>query len=135
MGAPLTTDLSMLTWTAVLALLMPTVYLTGRVMTPGAVQWGMGNREAPEPAGPAWAARAQRAHANLLESLPVFAALVLVAHVSGRAGELSALGATLFFWARVAHAAIYVAGIPVVRTLVFFVAMAGQLMVLAAILR
>jgi len=135
MTTGLTTDLWMLTWSALLAMLLPAITLVGRVRTPGAVEWGVGNRDTPEPALPGWASRAQRAHWNLLESLPVFAALVLVAHLGGKAGDLSALGATTFFFARLAHAAIYIAGIAWVRSLVFFAGMAGELLVLAAILR
>jgi len=135
MATGLTTDLWMLTWSALLAMLLPVITLLGRLRTPGAVAWGLGNRDTPEPKLPAWAGRAQRAHWNLLESLPVFAALVLVAHAGGKASDLSALGATVFFLARVAHAAIYVAGIPVARTIAFFVGMAGEFLVLAAILR
>ena len=68
---------------------------------------------------PEWAARAQRAHLNLLQNLAPFAILVLVAQVSGKANATTALGETIFLWARVAHAAICIAGIKYLRTLVF----------------
>ena len=57
------------------------------------------------------AGRAQRAHANLLENLPLFAIAVLVAFAANRFSATTALGAQLFFWGRVAHALIYIAGI------------------------
>ena len=124
----------MLVWSALLSLLMPTVYLAGRSSVPGGLAWGFGNRDVPLPVG-AWVRRAERAHANLVENLAPFAILVLVAHVAGKANATTALGATLFFWGRVAHAAVYVAGIPYVRTAAFFVGTAGELLILSQLLR
>ena len=60
----------------------------------------LGNRAARLPALPPWAERARRAQANMLENLPHFAALVLVAHAAGLSNAQTALGATIFFWAR-----------------------------------
>lgn len=128
----MTTDLWMLTFTCVLCLSLPFVYLVGRVATPGGLAWGVGNRETPfEFSG--WIARSQRAHANLLETLPVFAALVLVAHVSGKAGELSALGAMTYFGARVAHALIYIAGLTGIRSIAFGIGVAGLALIVVQI--
>jgi uncharacterized MAPEG superfamily protein len=75
------------------------------------------------------ALRAQRAHLNLLESLAIFAIFVLVAQLTGRANATTALGCTLFFWARVVHAIVYLAGIPWVRTAAWLVSFAGILLV------
>lgn len=130
----MTTELTMLVWTAVLSLAAPVVYLVGRLQVPGGMQWALGNRETDLPV-PEWTRRAQRAHANLVENLAPFAILVLVAHVAGKTGSLTAWGATLFFLGRVAHFAVYTAGITVVRTLVFFVAVFGEVLILAAIVR
>jgi uncharacterized MAPEG superfamily protein len=125
----MTTDLWMLVWTAVLSLIFPTIYLIGRMQTPGGVAWAFGNRERPLDV-PDWTGRAIRAHANLVENIGPFAILVLVAHVTGKANETTALGATLFFWGRVAHVATYIAGLLYVRTAVFFVAMVGEILIL-----
>jgi uncharacterized MAPEG superfamily protein len=130
----MTTDLWMLVWTAVLCVLMPFVYLPSRFTTPGGLAWGFGNREEPF-RFPEWANRAERAHANLVENLAPFAILVLVAHVAGKANAMTALGATLFFWGRVAHVAVYVAGIVYVRTLAFAVATTGELLILLQLFR
>ena len=87
-----------------------------------------GNREdLPELTG--WAGRARRAHLNMLESLAIFAIVVLVAHVTGRANATTALGASLFFWGRLAFALIYVAGVPWLRTAVWLVSIAGMVLV------
>jgi uncharacterized MAPEG superfamily protein len=63
--------------------------------------------------------------------LAPFAILVIVAHLTGKANSTTALGATLFFWARVAHAATYLAGIIYARTAAFFVGVVGELMILS----
>ena len=47
---------------------------------------------------------------------------------------IAALGAQLYFWGRVAFLPVYAFGIPVVRTLVWTVALAGIVLVLAACL-
>jgi len=130
----MTTDLWMLVWSALLCLLLPTVYLVGRSGRPGGLAWGFGNRADPLDVAP-WVRRAERAHMNLIENLAPFAILVLVAHVAGKANATTATGATLFFWGRVAHAALYVAGIPYLRTAAFFVGTAGELMILAQLWR
>jgi uncharacterized MAPEG superfamily protein len=123
----------MLVWSAFLSLLLPLVYLAGRAAAPGGVAWGFGDRDTPLPASP-WTERAVRTHANLVENLAPSAVLVLVAHVSGKANAATAQRATIFFWGRVAHAAIYVAGIPYARTAAFFVATVGELLILAQLL-
>ena len=80
-----------------------------------------------------WAGRAARAHRNLLESLILFAVLVLVAHIVGIRNGMTLLGAQLFFWGRVAHAAIYIAGIPWLRTAAWGVSVAGLILIFAQI--
>jgi uncharacterized MAPEG superfamily protein len=129
----LTTDLRILVYTGVLSLLLPMVYLVGRVITPGGLKWGVGNRGG-EMRFPGWSERAQRAHANLVENLAPFAILVLVAHLSGQANDLTALGARIFFWARLAHAVVYIAGITGLRTLIFLVSVAAEILILVQIL-
>lgn len=126
----MTTDLWMLVWTALLSLFFFLTYGLGRMQLPGGIQWAFGNRDTPIE-GPPWVERAVRAHHNLIENIGPFAILVLVAHVSGKANATTALGATIFFWGRVGHAATYIAGLIYVRTAVFFLATIGELMILA----
>ncbi len=125
----MTTDLWMLVWTGLMCVLIPVVYVGARLSAPGGVAWGFGNRETGIDA-PEWSNRAARAHANLVENIAPFAILVLVAHVSGKANATTALGATIFFWARVAHAAVYIAGVPYVRTAAFAASAVGLVMIL-----
>ena len=84
-----------------------------------------GNREGlPEIVG--WAGRARRAHLNMLENMVLFTALVLIAQVAGKANAMTALGASIFFWARLVYAGVYLAGISWVRTAVWFVSVIGM---------
>ena len=67
-------------------------------------------------------------HINAVESFAPFAALIVVAVLMRATNEMTALWALLFFWIRVAHAIIFILGIPYLRTLVFtagFVCVAG----------
>ncbi len=68
-----------------------------------------------------WAQRMVLAHGNAVENLVVFAALVLAVQLTQTNNEVTAMAATVFFYARLAHAVIYTMGIPVLRTLAFFV--------------
>jgi uncharacterized MAPEG superfamily protein len=73
-----------------------------------------------------WAGRARRAHLNMLENMVLFTALVLIAQVVGNANAMTALGASIFFWARLVYAGVYLAGISWVRTAVWFVSVIGM---------
>ncbi|HEY2610976.1 MAG TPA: MAPEG family protein [Reyranella sp.] len=87
-----------------------------------------GNREdLPDMVG--WAGRARRAHLNMIENLVLFAPLVLIAAVAGKANATTAMGAMIFFWARLAYAVIYLIGIPWLRTLAWFVSVIGMAMI------
>ncbi len=123
----MTADLQWLVWSAALALVQMVVAAIGAQGQVGLPALA-GNREDLPPVT-GWAGRARRAHLNMLENLLVFAIVVLVAHAAGRADATTALGAALFFWARLAYAIIYVAGIPWLRTAAWAVALAGILAV------
>ena len=87
-----------------------------------------GNREGmPELTG--MAGRAWRAHRNMIENLVLFAVLVLIAQDASKANAMTALGAAIFFWARLAYAVIYLIGVPWLRTLAWFVAVIGMVVV------
>ncbi len=71
----------------------------------------------------------RRAHLNMIENLVLFAALVLIAAVAGKANATTAMGAMIFFWGRLAYAVIYLVGIPWLRTLAWFVSVIGMAMI------
>jgi hypothetical protein len=51
--------------------------------------------------------RLQGLTANFQENLVMFGLVVLIAHATGVSNDQTALGASLFFYARVAHAVVY----------------------------
>lgn len=120
-------DLQMLVWSAALAIVQMLIAVLVAITAVGLPAL-VGNRDGLPPFT-GLALRAQRAHLNMLESLAVFAIFVLVAQLTGHANATTALGATLFFWARVAHAIVYLAGIPWLRTAVWAVSFVGIVMV------
>ena len=73
--------------------------------------------------------RCKRATSNMLESMIMFAPLILIAHATDRLNDMTALGAAVYFWGRAAYAPTYWFGVPVVRTLAWFVSIAGIVMV------
>ncbi len=73
--------------------------------------------------------RLQRLIANLQENLVMFGVVVLIAHAAGVSNDQTALGASLFFYARVAHAVVYAFGWPWVRPLCWFVSFVGLAMI------
>src|SRR5690349_17497470 len=130
----MTTDLWMLAWSAVLCLVAPYPGITALMALPGGMAWGVGNRDT-HLAVPAWLERTRRAHANMVENLIPFACLVLVAHAGGKANATTAFAAQLFLAARVLYTLVYLAGIPLLRTLIFAVAVLADFMILMQILR
>lgn len=92
-----------------------------------------GNRERLPPIT-GWADRAARAHRNMLESLVLFAALVLIAVVANKTNSTTLLGAQLFFWGRLAYAVVFIAGIPWLRTAVWAVAVVGLVLIFVQLL-
>lgn len=76
------------------------------------------------------AGRLKRALYNLLETYPAFIALALGLAVTGKTGGMAATGAIIWLVARAAYFIIYAAGIPVLRTVVWFVSIIGLVMML-----
>jgi uncharacterized MAPEG superfamily protein len=129
----MTTELTLLGWTLVLALVQIALASTARTIETG-LWFNMSARDSEGPPKRPLTARLQRAQANLFETLPLFAAAVLIAHVAGRHSEQTVLACQLYLAARLLYVPLYAAGVPVVRTLVWGVSLAGLVMLLKAIL-
>lgn len=76
----------------------------------------------------------ERALRNFLETFPLFAAAVLLAHSMGRHDWMTVLGAQLYFWGRVAYLPLYAVGVPLIRSLAWTVATIGIVLILLALL-
>jgi len=129
----MTTELTLLAWTLVLALVQ--IMLTANLRTAETgIQYNASARDGEAPPPRPVTARLQRAQANLFETLPLFIGAVLIAHVSGSEGDLTLWGCWMYLVARIIYVPLYAAGIPYVRSLVWLVSLAGLVMVLAAVL-
>ena len=114
----MTTDLTYLALTAILTASLWIPYVVAQVRTNGPLAQANYVDPAPRPL-PLWGQRANRAYLNAVEGFAPFAALVIVAHLAGKANATTAFWAGCFFWLRLAHAAVYLAAIPYLRTVIF----------------
>ena len=120
-------DLKYLAFTAILTASLWIPYIACQVMTNGGLTPPNYLDPAPRPV-PLWGRRADRTYINAVETFAPFAALVIVVHLAGKANAMTAFWAMAFFWLRLAHAVVYLFGIPYLRTILFtlgYVAVAG----------
>jgi uncharacterized MAPEG superfamily protein len=96
-------------------------------------KWNAGPRDGDAPPPGKLAGRLMRAQANLFETLPLFAAAVIMAHVAGKDGLVTAVGAHLYVFGRVVYLALYALGIPYLRSLVWLASTAGLVAIIAAL--
>ncbi len=123
----MTPELRYLAYTALLTGALWIPYVVAQVMNNGFLAPPNYRDPTPRPLPP-WGKRADRAHINAVEAFAPFAALVITIHLAGKATPATAMWTMAFFWMRLAHAVVYLLGIPYVRTLVFvggFVAFVG----------
>lgn len=129
------TDVQALVYSALLTwvMLMTASLARARGWTPEGFVLALGNRAELPPPSPV-AGRADRAAKNMLENLVLLAVVIAAAHFAGAPKDRVDLGATIFFWARVAYFGVYLAGIVYLRTALWAVAVAGLAMIgLAAV--
>jgi len=125
-------ELQMLLLAAALTVAAVLVAVLGATMQVGLPALA-GNRD-DLPAITGWAGRAQRAHRNLLESLVLFAVLVLIGAATGRSNAMTMLGAELFVGARLAYQVVYLAGIAWLRTACWLASIAGLVLLFAGLI-
>ena len=114
----MSTDLKYLALTAILTASLWIPYVVCQVTTNGPLkpQNYMDPTQRPMPD---WGKRADRAYLNAVENFAPFAALVIAIHLAGKASEATAFWAMSYFWLRLAHAVVYLFGIPYIRTVLF----------------
>jgi uncharacterized MAPEG superfamily protein len=120
-------ELMLLVWAVVLTVVHVLIAVSGATLQVGLPMLA-GNRDNMPPLT-GWVGRANRAHHNMLENLVLFAVLVLVAVIAGKTNDKTLLGAQIFLWGRVAYAAIYIAGIPWLRTGAWTVSIVGLVLI------
>ncbi len=116
----MTRELFWLTLTIILTGVMWLPYSLNRAKVRG-LMGSMANPSRNDKPQDEWANRLMFAHDNAVENLVLFAPLVLILNAIDYSTPTTVAACAVYFWARLAHAIIYAAGVPVLRTLVFFV--------------
>jgi uncharacterized MAPEG superfamily protein len=127
---PMTPDLMALAGVLILALVHIFAFDIARTAQYG-LKWNMSPRDQTDmPPLTDMAKRLDRAQANLYETLPIFIGAILIAHVSGRADSLTALGAHIYLLGRVLYLPLYAFRISPWRSVVWVISLIGLLMVI-----
>jgi uncharacterized MAPEG superfamily protein len=126
-------ELQMLCWAVVLGLVQ-LVVATALATKDQGLAYNISPRDLPPPPVSVLSARLLRAFGNFRETFVLFAVSVLVVTVLAKNNPSSALGAQIYFSARLVYVPIYAVGIPALRTLVWAVSVVGLVMVLGVAL-
>jgi uncharacterized MAPEG superfamily protein len=129
----MTVEMQMLVWSVLLGLVLILIATTATIGQRG-LKWAASARDGTPIVLSGMAGRLDRASANFLETFVFFAALVLAGHVLQRHNATTALGAQIYFWARVIYIPVYALGIPYLRTLIWAASIVGIVMLLTPLL-
>lgn len=128
----MTPELTYLTYAVILLIAHMLVQATLSDLSKG-LGWALGNQDEPREQN-AVAMRVEKALRNYVYNLPAFIALALTLAITERGTEMTALGAALFFWARVAYIPAYASGIPLVRSVAWFASIGGLVLMILPLL-
>jgi len=123
----MTTELTLLILSVGLLMLTLLIQASAGILSNGLIAQAGSRDELPEKK--VFHARVTRLRDNMIENLLMFAPVVLVAQAMGVSNDMTILGAQLFFFARLAHAVIYLMAVPLVRPVAFAVAWAGIILI------
>jgi uncharacterized MAPEG superfamily protein len=130
----MTPELFWLTLTVILTGLLWVPYVLNRIAIRG-LFGAMGNPARDDKPHAEWASRMMFAHDNAVENLVIFAPLVLILAHLDYSTKWTVGACAVYFWARVAHLAVYTLGVPVFRTLTFAVGFFAQAVLALAIFK
>ncbi|WP_022712083.1 MAPEG family protein [Pseudochrobactrum sp. AO18b] len=114
---------------AIIQVLLPAFFRNGET----GLDYNAGPRDEAGPPVGIITARLQRAQRNLYETLPLFLAAVLIAHIAGRESGFTTAGAWIYVIGRIFYIPAYAFGIPYVRSLIWVVSLAGLGMIILAL--
>jgi len=114
---------------AIIQVLLPAFFRNGET----GLDYNAGPRDEAGPPVGIITARLQRAQRNLYETLPLFLAAVLIAHIAGRESGPTTAGAWIYVIGRIFYIPAYAFGIPYVRSLIWVVSLAGLGMIILAL--
>jgi len=124
----MTSELTSLIWVTALTAFLWIPYSLNTIAVRGLMD-AVGYPADPKPLA-GWAQKMKAAHANAVENLVVFAALVLIANAAGVSNETTVLACTVYLWSRVVHLFAYTFAIPWLRTLSFVAGFACQVAII-----
>ncbi|MCZ6808732.1 MAG: MAPEG family protein [Proteobacteria bacterium] len=124
----MTSELTSLIWVTALTAFLWIPYALNTIAVRGLMD-AVGYPADPKPLA-GWAQKMKAAHANAVENLVVFAALVLIANAAGVSNETTVLACTVYLWSRVVHLLAYTFAIPWMRTLSFVAGFACQVAII-----
>ena len=128
----MTPEVQHLVWGVALLIIHILVQATFSDLSKG-IGWALGPQDSARDQS-AVAGRIQRALRNYLETFPAFIALALALAVTDMGNATSAMGAAIWFWARIVYIPAYVIAIPMLRSVTWFVSIGGLLMMLMPLL-
>ena len=128
----MTVELTMLVYSVGLLFILILIQATAGILAQGLPAAAGPRDDFGEPT--VFQARSKRVVDNHREGLLIFAPLVIVATLAGVSTEATVLGSQLFFWSRLAHGALYLAGVPWVRPLAWAVGIVGCALIFLAVL-
>ena len=130
----MTRELFWLTLTVILTGVMWIPYVLNRAQVRGLME-AMANPSRNDKPQSEWANRMMFAHDNAVENLVIFAPLVLILNAIDYSSRWTVLACAVYFWARLAHAIVYTAGVPVLRTLTWTVGFFAQAELVLAVFK
>jgi len=122
-------EIQMLCWSATLGLVQLMIVTTLALKDQGRA-YNIGSRDGAPPPVTVLTARLQRAFGNFRETFVYFAVAVLVVTLLNKTNAHTALGAQIYFWARLIYVPVYAAALAGIRTAVWTVSIVGLVMVL-----
>ena len=96
--------------------------------------WNVGARDETLPAADVMTGRTMRAQANFQETFPIAIVALIGVVIAGRTSQWTALGGWIWLGARIVYLPLYWAGVPVIRTIVWSIALIGLAMVIKPLL-
>ena len=81
-----------------------------------------------------WAKRSKAAHKNAVENLIIFAPLTILVVILETENEMTAITASVYFFARAIHFLMHTLSVPLMRTLMFLIGFACQIVMAFTIL-
>ena len=121
-------ELTYLVYAAVLLVVHMLIQATLSDLSKG-LGWALGAQDEPRTQNVV-AGRVERALRNYVYNLPAFIILAVCLHLGVLGTETTALGAAVWFWARIAYIPAFASGVVLVRSIAWFVSLAGLLLML-----